>query len=126
MLTQHLYHPNTTILMLQVQQEFQQRKHLANLNVMKCIKKLDEWLFLHTGKAGLYVTVHLVLRFLPTLGKQWLDQSLSATELCKSCFNKPPLVGNFIIAVYCQVCNSFVVNGKATQVDMAVVHINFQ
>ena len=78
------------------------------LDVMKCTKKLDEWLFLHTGKVFICTcnnvcSPSLHLRSLSILGRQWLHQSLSATKLCKPCFNKPPLIGNLVTAVYFQV-----------------------
>ena len=78
------------------------RKH----EVMKCTIKLDEWLFLHTGKGFIHnsaFNLSLLLRFLLMLGKEWLHKLLIPTESCKSFFNQLTLVGSLFTTLYFQV-----------------------
>ena len=75
-------------------------------DVMKCTKKLDEWLFLHTVKGFICnspFSLNSLLRFSPMLGKESLHKPISPTEPCKSCFNQPTLFRNLAVMLCCQV-----------------------
>ena len=78
------------------------RKH----DVMKCTAELDEWPFLHTGKAFIcnnVFSLSLLLRLSPMLGKEWLHKPSYPTKSCKSCFNQPALIRNLTATLCCQV-----------------------